>query len=109
MDYVNDFFKFIRNENKNMFVVPHIITKYGTTLSVQASSGHYCFPRTNNVDKYTEVEVFCFNEDLLIFAKDYHTSDDDPLAYVPVEIINEYIGVHGGIDYDKYKTTLDTY
>jgi len=77
-----------------------ITCKDGTTLSVQASGGHYCSPRVDEA-AYTHVEVgypsALPTPEMLQFAE----CPDNPLAtvygYVPIEIVNSYIDSHGGI------------
>ena len=64
----------------------------GTTLSVQASEGHYCTPR-NNKGPYKKVEVWCVSSEVTEF--DY--SDDEPSAYVPIEDVVRFIDNHGGM------------
>lgn len=64
----------------------------GTTLSVQASQGHYCTPRADK-GPYTEVEVWCISAPVTEF--DY--SDDEPSAYVPIEDVVRFIDNHGGM------------
>lgn len=70
----------------------------GTTMSVQASSMHHCYPeetlKGDEINNYETLEVYT---DL---------SDDRLLAYevyeytyggVPVELLDEIISEHGGI------------
>mgnify|MGYP003643925870 CR=1 FL=1 len=63
----------------------------GTIISVQASSGHYCSPRTDNPDKgYGSVEV--------LFYKDAEGfNDNQPENWMPVADLMELIAEHGGI------------
>ena len=64
----------------------------GTTLSVQASGGHYCTPRDNQ-GPYTTVEVWCVSSDVT----EFEYSEEDPSAYVPIEDVVRFIDNHGGM------------
>lgn len=64
----------------------------GTTLSVQASGGHYCTPRDNQ-GPYTAVEVWCVSSDVT----EFEYSEEDPSAYVPIEDVVRFIDNHGGM------------
>lgn len=72
-------------------ITPRITCKDGTTLSVQASFGHYCKPRAN-VGPYTHVEVWCVSAPVIEFDYD----DDGPSAYIPIEDVAQLIRNHGG-------------
>ena len=96
---------------------PRIICADGFSLSVQASEGHYCSPRTTygNLDfvngwvPYNAVEIGfpSAHEDTL---QPYIDGDTDPdgnpvlqtntvFAYVPYVIVSDIVDAHGGIDY----------
>ena len=73
----------------------------GTELSVQASEHHYSIPR-QNFGVYTHVEVGfptspppdSWGE---YFDGDFEIDDKcDVHGYVPVELVREYIELHGG-------------
>lgn len=70
-----------------------ITCKDGSTLSVQASEGHYCTPRSN-FGPYTEVEVYNCGE-VPEWAE--YGNGDDPYAYIPIELVVEEIDRRGGI------------
>jgi hypothetical protein len=83
---------------------PRLICKDGYSISVQASWGHYCSPRFDDVNEYKTVELgFPNMKDVLIMA--YAEEPDYPTetvyAYVPVELVNELIEKHGGIMEDS--------
>jgi len=71
----------------------------GFSVSIQASSTHYCTPRYD-VGPYTEVELGYPNqvEELLL---PYAETPENPCmtvyGYVPVSVIHELIKKHGGI------------
>ena len=69
-----------------MNILQPILCDDGTIISVQASSGHYCSPRSDNPDKgYAAVETMI-------------TSDDkaEPKGHVPAAQVMELIAKHGG-------------
>lgn len=87
-------------QNSREWVVPTITCKDGFNLSVQASEYHYCSPREKQGPWY-QVEVgFPSQKPELI--TDYAENADDPTGtvygYVPVELVNQLIALHGGIE-----------
>lgn len=104
-DYVNDYLAKhkarIRASGQSGYVVPQLFCADGTKLSVQASRGHYCFPREDD-GPWSHVEVWCVygpsGRDVRVpsFGNDH----DNPYAYVPVELVNKFIHRHGGIKED---------
>ena len=78
---------------------PRLFCNDGFSISVQASSFHYCRPRLDGVQNYESVELgFPSKEDELI--NEY--AEDEPYTetvygYVPIEIVEELINKHGGI------------
>jgi len=72
-------------------LAPVIWCKDGAKLSVQASATHYCTPRFD-FGPYTEVEVWCAN----VLVTEFEYSDSEPSAYVPIELVVEFIDNHGG-------------
>ncbi len=72
-------------------VSEHVTCKDGTTLSVQASSGHYSIPRDNE-GPYTHVEVWC----VYVPVTEFEYSDEEPSGYVPIESVVKFIDNHGG-------------
>lgn len=64
----------------------------GTTLSVQASTYHFCTPREDK-GPYTEVEVWCASAPVT----EFEYSEDGPSAYVPIEDVVRFIDNHGGM------------
>lgn len=97
---VNKFLHENRGERGSWSLARPIICKDGLKMSVQASSSHYCSPR-NNHGPWSEVEVGFPSkrvEELMPYAE----NSDDPCGtvygYVPVEIVEHVIDIHGGID-----------
>jgi len=78
---------------------PRIVCRDGASISVQAARYTYCTPRDDK-GPYTHVEVgypshpFPEGAD---FKHDQDANDQDTVfAYVPVEIVWEWITKHGG-------------
>jgi hypothetical protein len=78
----------------------HLVCNDGTTLSVQASGTHYCCPRVNNCKFYSEVEVYFVSSDVPKCWLKYGDNVDNPFAYIPVVMVEEFIDSHGGIKND---------
>jgi hypothetical protein len=94
----------------NVFVhFPTIFCRNGLSLSIQASNGHYCEPRMDSVDSYTEVEIGYPSEippeNIRPYCEDSYQDNPDYLnsvyAYVPIQLVNEWIDAAGGIDLGK--------
>ena len=73
--------------------------KDGVTLSVQVSEFHYCTPRSN-VGPYTHVEVgfpsVKPHEAMMKFAEEPDMPTQTVYGWVPVEVMREFIELHGG-------------
>lgn len=77
-----------------------VVCKDGFSMSVQGHDGAYCYPRKNNAETYTEVEVGYPNmyEPLLMqWVEDETRPCDTVYAYVPRQIIALVIAKHGGM------------
>lgn len=76
-------------------VAPWITCCDGTTLSVQASSTHYCSPRRDYAPCYTHVEVGYLS---CVPPAEWDEFDcgSDVYAQVPVGLVREFIEMHGG-------------
>lgn len=86
---------------------PRITCADGVSLSVQASEFHYCSPRLNEINHwsdYSAVEVgFITDADGLEFTppaswSEYADGDfpSDVYGYVPTEMVKAFIEEHGG-------------
>lgn len=83
----------------------HITCCDGTTLSVQASEGHYCTPRVSYVDHegnvslvdYLDVEVWCVSSNVPESWLEYGDQETNPYGYTPIGMVEEFIDLHGGI------------
>tara|TARA_R110000824_G_scaffold5313_4_gene24670 strand:+ start:1501 stop:1944 length:444 start_codon:yes stop_codon:yes gene_type:complete len=92
---VNEFFNTV-GSNRNR----QVICADGFTMSVQAFAGGYCTPRTNNADKYEEVEVGypSQREELLMnWAEEPDKPTQTVYGYVPVQVVTNVLAKHGGI------------
>lgn len=81
--------------------VPQIKCSDGFTMSVQASSSHYCGPRDND-GPYYEVEIGFPSERVDSFMPFIDGDEEtDPTStvygYVPIHIVVEAIDQHGGL------------
>lgn len=74
-----------------------LVCNDGTTLSVQASSHHYCSPRVDLSDYYSEVEVWRVTAEVPDTWLEYGDTENNPFAYIPVELVEEFVDYHGGI------------
>ena len=108
---VNEFLKMtwrkVSSSCPLLAIRPAIICRDGLRLSVQASSTHYCTPRSD-FGPYSHVEVgfpsrvppkswavYCDGD----FTQE--TATHSVYGYVPVELVEEWISEHGGIDFEK--------
>jgi len=78
---------------------PRVVCNDGFSVSIQASRGHYCYPREDNLQEYQEVELgYPDVADEII--EDYADGDDltnTVYAFVPIEVVEELLAKHGGI------------
>lgn len=83
---------------------PRIICVDEESLSVQASEFAYCSPR-DNFGPYTQVEVGFPSVEPQESMMEYCEEPDKPTetvyGYVPIEIVQEFIQLHGGIKTGK--------
>ena len=107
----NQFKTFLKN-TKDSGIRPSVITKDGLTLSIQASSFHYCTPREDGLESYEKYEVGFPNqviEQLKEYAECYDSEDElsdeeylnSVYPFVPEPIILGILKSHGGIDFEK--------
>lgn len=73
----------------------------GFEVSIQASRAHYCQPRDDD-GPYWEVELGFPTQrptdEIMEFAEDESQPTRTVYGYVPIEMVDELIAVHGGID-----------
>ena len=82
----------------DIIVRSHIICKDGFEISVQASKGHYCYPR--KTQKYHEkFELLCDISNDKDLLETYF--DGTICPYVPKTIVEKLILRHGSIDWRK--------
>lgn len=86
---------------------PMVVCKDGFSLSIQASSGHYCVPAANNRTDYTELELGCLSEVVPELNGYMDPGSDEKgysravFAYVPRELVKSILRKHGGISREK--------
>ena len=72
----------------------------GFTVSLQASTYHYCSPRETDCNGYYEIEIGFPSEKEELWME-YAENKDEPTgtvyAYVPVELVLEVLNKHGGV------------
>lgn len=90
---------------------PGIICADGTALSVQASIHHYCTPKDNG-KYYSEVEVGFPTakppDSWRWYSEDWNSPTKTIYPYIPVELVQEYIDLHGGIkDLARFSSSSD--
>ncbi len=70
------------------------------TVSVQASSFNYSTPRSNNAERYTEVELGSPSEAppdyIMEYAEDPSNPTETVYAYVPIELVVRWAAEKGG-------------
>lgn len=84
-----------RPRNERRWDQKAITCRDGTSISVQASYFHRCTPR-NNRGPWTHVEVGYPSATPPDSWKDYQEGDDGIYNYIPVELVREFIALHGG-------------
>jgi len=74
-----------------------VVCNDGTSLSVQASSCHWCEPR-EDVGPYSQVEVWCIRKgsESVAEVSEFEYSEEEPSAYVPIENVVLFIANRGG-------------
>lgn len=86
---------------KKNSIFPAIKCADGLTLSVQGHWGAYSCPRDDFADNYSTVEVGFPSARIEEFMPYIDGQDSDPLetvyGYVPVELVERVIDMHGGI------------
>ena len=78
---------------------PQIVCKDGFSLSVQVGRGNYCSPRENE-GPWSKVEVGFPSEKsdtIMEYVEDPENPTDTVYAYVPIELVEQLIDLHGGM------------
>jgi len=101
---INNYLSSFRDEHgdgldgSNYPLVPRIECKDGFSISVQATKFAYCYPR-QNIGDWDEVECGFpsrIPELIMEYAEDPERPTDTVYAYVPVELVEQLIDLHGG-------------
>ena len=86
-------------------VRPKIVCNDGESVSIQAGSALYSSPRADGLKNYSAVEAgFPAVEPSATweeYAEDWENPTSTVYAFMPIEIAQEFIDAHGGIDWDK--------
>lgn len=80
----------------------------GFSLSVQATEGAYCQPR-DNFGPWSSVEVgfpSAKPELIMSYAEQAEIPTETVYGYVPIELVEELIALHGGPDGDTVSAML---
>lgn len=98
IDYVNTHLAAQKQGPEPKPVVRQLECADGTTMSVQASSCHYCSPR-EDTGPWTAVEVWMIKSPNgnPCYPKTFGEYHGEPYGWVPVNIVNNYIHRHGGL------------
>ena len=91
--------KYLSGPRRSRGQVPLIVCNDGFTMSVQASSGHYCSPR-NDTGPWSSVEIGYPNKIkplLWDYAEEPGRWTETVYGYVPIEIAGLVVELHGGI------------
>lgn len=105
MDTVNKFLRLTRRvkESGMLYKRPYIMCKDGFIISIQASSTHYCTPQSDeeNINfKNVELAYPSRKDDLILkFAENRDNPTSTIYPQVPIEIVNQLLKKHGGIDH----------
>ena len=100
---LSEFVKFTFQPKNGMCFRPRIVCNDCFSMSVQGSYGHYCTPRVTQ-DYYSEMEIGFPSEveDLILkFAEDNSWPTGTVYPCVPVDIIQQVIDKHGGINEEQ--------
>lgn len=103
-EYIRKTYRKLTPDKCAAFIRSRIQCNDGFSISIQASSFHYCNPRRTFEGPYTELELgypSCSEELLMPYIEnDSREPEDTVYPYVPVEVVDEMIQKHGGIIYD---------
>lgn len=101
---VIDYLRFTYNKEEDYNVRLPIICMDGYTVSIQGgTTAHYCYPR-KHTNQYELVELgYPSSHDLDFdeYAEQIECVPDTVYGYVPIEIVENVIQKHGGLDIDK--------
>ena len=100
---MEEFFKFFNSQDA-VDMMPNIrkriVCPDGFSISVQASSFHYCSPRENNMEWYNEVECGYpstedISDDLKRYAETGGNFTTTVYGFVPIDIVIKELNRHG--------------
>lgn len=89
---------------RSFHVTKKLLLQSGLSISIQASSGHYCFPRENSecesYEIYSEFEIGFPSkkiDKIIQYAEQPEFPTETVYGYVPKNIIQEIIDDNGGV------------
>lgn len=97
---IKEFIKESFKEEYGYCIRPKVICNDGFSISVQGSASHYCRPRKTQ-DWYDALELgYPSEEELSImeYAENKSTPTDTVYSCVPIEVIEEIIIKHNGVN-----------
>lgn len=98
---INEFLQKYRKQRYGMQIVrPRVRCADGYTVSVRAGDIYYSSPREDDVDYYDKVELDYPSDEhseLIEYAEDADWPCDTVYGYVPVELVDKILAMHGGI------------
>jgi hypothetical protein len=96
---INDWHKAACTDRPSQ-IVQRLECADGFTMSVQASSGHYCSPREDKAWPYSMFEIgYPSRKEQLIteYAESPGQYTDTVYGWVPVDVVEAVIAKHGGL------------
>lgn len=92
-----------------------MVCEDGFSMSVQGHHGAYSYPRDDFADRYDQVEIYMVsapdqilneqedarNQYLGFDKTETRAGMDNPMGYVPVEVVERVISAHGGLRKDR--------
>ena len=71
-----------------------VVCRDGTSLSIQASHGHYSLPRSSDCSAYSHVEILHYGKK---FPLRWYIQEDGIHKRVPANVVRKTILQHGGM------------
>ena len=106
---VNEFLKYTQRPDEYGYQVrPRVRCSDGYEISIQAGNGMYSTPRGVS-DFYASVELGfpnMYDELISEYAEDPRKKTKTVFPYVPVEVVDELLEKHGGIQSIQYFNKL---
>lgn len=98
----------------HVFAIPHIVCKDGFDISIQIS--RYCYCESENGHRQfglnwisAEFGYTSQNEELLFSYSDNSRDTTESVGCVPIEVLQEVIDKHQGIDFARTVANIDRF